>query len=76
NRAEETFEVQFDLSLYLALADHLQFVFQRCREGICIENPLSWEVRKFYPKEYQLGLDALQLVQERLGVELGKGEAS
>ncbi len=27
NRAEETLEVQFDLSLYLALADHLHFVF-------------------------------------------------
>ncbi|CYU28180.1 transcriptional antiterminator BglG [Streptococcus suis] len=76
NRAEETLEVQFDLSLYLALADHLHFVFQRCREGIFIENPLSWEVRKFYPKEYQIGLEALQLVQERLGLELGKGEAS
>ncbi len=59
NRAEETLEVQFDLSLYLALADHLHFVFQRCREDIFIENPLSWEVRKFYPKEYQIGLEAL-----------------
>ncbi|MGC4432567.1 transcription antiterminator BglG, partial [Streptococcus suis] len=28
------------------------------------------------PKEYQIGLEALQLVQERLGLELGKGEAS
>lgn len=76
NRAEETLEVQFDLSLYLALADHLHFVFQRCREGIFIENPLSWEIRKFYPKEYQIGLQSLDLVKEKLGLELEVAEAS
>lgn len=50
--AEEVLEIQFDLSLYVALGDHLNFVFQRSREGMALENPLSWEIRKFYPKEY------------------------
>ncbi|BDD43248.1 BglG family transcription antiterminator LicT [Streptococcus ruminantium] len=76
SEAEKVLKVQFDLSLYLALADHLHFVFQRCREGVTIENPLAWEVRKFYPQEYQIGLTALQLVKESLHLELGKGEAS
>ncbi|MGC4431494.1 PRD domain-containing protein [Streptococcus suis] len=55
-RAEEVLGVSFDLSLYLALGDHLHFVFQRSREGLSIENPLAWEIRKFNPKEYRLGL--------------------
>ena len=76
NKAEGVLGVQFDLSLYLALADHLHFVFERSHEGVSIENPLSWEVRKFYPNEYQIGLEALQLIKERLGLELGKVEAS
>ena len=76
NKAEGVLGVQFDLSLYLALADHLHFVFERSHEGVSIENPLSWEVRKFYPNEYQIGLEALQLIKERLGLELGKAEAS
>ena len=54
NKAEGVLGVQFDLSLYLALADHLHFVFARSHEGVSIENPLSWEVRKFYPNEYQI----------------------
>ena len=54
NKAEGVLGVQFDLSLYLALADHLHFVFERSHEGVSIENPLSWEVRKFYPNEYQI----------------------
>lgn len=76
SQAERVLEVQFDLSLYLALTDHLQFVFQRCREGLRIENPLSWEIRKFYPKEYQLGIKAVQYILEELEIDLGKGEAA
>lgn len=75
-RAEEVLGVSFDLSLYLALGDHLHFVFQRSREGLSIENPLAWEIRKFYPKEYRLGLEALDAIKENLGLELEKGEAS
>ncbi len=72
-RAEEVLGVSFDLSLYLALGDHLHFVFQRSREGLSIENPLAWEIRKFYPKEYRLGLEALDAIKENLGLELEKG---
>ncbi|HEP1810628.1 TPA: PRD domain-containing protein [Streptococcus suis] len=75
-RAEEVLGVSFDLSLYLALGDHFHFVFQRSREGLSIENPLAWEIRKFYPKEYRLGLEALDAIKENLGLELEKGEAS
>ncbi|WP_330848088.1 PRD domain-containing protein, partial [Streptococcus suis] len=60
----------------MALGDHLHFVFQRSREGLSIENPLAWEIRKFYPKEYRLGLEALDAIKENLGLELEKGEAS
>ncbi|HEP1785881.1 TPA: PRD domain-containing protein [Streptococcus suis] len=74
--AEEVLEIQFDLSLYVALGDHLNFVFQRSREGLALENPLSWEIRKFYPKEYQIGLRSLDLVKEKLGLELEVAEAS
>lgn len=76
NKAEKTLDVQFDLSLYLALADHLHFVFQRYQEGISLENPLSWEIRKFYPQEYQIGLESLQLIKEYLDLELENGEAA
>lgn len=75
-KAEDRLGVQFDLSLYLALADHLHFVFQRFREGIRLENPLSWEIRKFYPQEYQIGLDAVRLIKEKLQLDLGKEEAA
>lgn len=74
--AEQTLDIQLDLSFYIALGDHLNFVFQRSREGLEMENPLAWEVRKFYPQEYQIGLDSLDLIRDKLGLDLDKVEAA
>ena len=60
----------------MALGDHLHFALERTEQGLHLQNPLAWEIRKFYPKEYQLGLEALDLVQEKLGQTLDKSEAS
>lgn len=75
-RAEEVLETSFELSLYLALGDHLHYTLERSRQGLPLQNPLSWEVRKFYPKEYQLGLEALTLIEDELGEKLETSEAS
>lgn len=75
-RAEEVLHLHFDLSLYIALADHLHYTLERTAEGLTLKNPLAWEVRKFYPQEYQVGIEALDLVQKRLGRELPKDEAA
>ena len=76
HRAEERLETSFELSLYLALGDHLHYTLERNRQGIPLQNPLSWEIRKFYPREYQLGLEALALIQETLNEKLDPSEAS
>ncbi len=76
HKAEEALDTTFELSLYVALGDHLHFVLERTRQGFPLQNPLSWEIRKFYPKEYQLGVEALTLVKEKLGQTLDISEAS
>ena len=75
-RAEEVLHHHFDLSLYIALADHLHYTLERTVQGLALKNPLAWEIRKFYPQEYQVGIEALDLVQKRLGRELPKDEAA
>ncbi|MFU2194522.1 CAT RNA binding domain-containing protein, partial [Streptococcus pluranimalium] len=54
DRAEKALELTFDSHLHLSLTDHLHFMVVRVRQGVSISNPLAWEVRKFYPKEYQV----------------------
>lgn len=76
DRAETGLGQTFEASFYIALADHLHYAIERTREGLSLKNPLAWEVRKFYPQEYQLGLEALDVVAESLGVRLDEDEAA
>lgn len=75
-KAESVLDTSFEFSLYLSLGDHIHYALERSRQGLSIENPLAWEVRKFYPKEYQLGLETLDHIQEKFGISMEKSEAS
>ncbi|MGJ7438163.1 BglG family transcription antiterminator LicT [Streptococcus equinus] len=73
---QKVLNTTFDTAFYIALADHLHYTLQRNRENLTIQNPLSWEIRKFFPKEYQLGHDALKIIFEKLGIILPDDEIS
>ncbi|MCR5492945.1 MAG: PRD domain-containing protein [Streptococcus sp.] len=73
---QKVLNTTFDTAFYIALADHLHYTLQRNLENLTIQNPLSWEIRKFFPKEYQLGRDALKIIFEKLGVILPDDEIS
>lgn len=76
HQGQEKLGQTFDISLYIALADHLHYTIQRTREGLTLQNPLVWEVRKFYPEEFQLGKDTIELVKEKMTLQLADDEAA
>ena len=61
-------------NLVVCLADHLQYALERTGDGIAIENPLSHEVAFVYPREVELGRRGIELVGERMGVNLPESE--
>lgn len=61
-------------NLVVCLADHLQYALGRTGDGIAIENPLSHEVAFVYPREVELGRRGIELVSERMGVNLPESE--
>lgn len=61
--------------IYLTLTDHLDFAITRIQQGQILRNPLLWEIRKIYPKEYKIGLQAVEMVKEKLLVILPEDEA-
>ena len=75
HQGQEKLGQTFDISLYIALAD-LHYTIQRTREGLTLQNPLAWEVRKFYPEEFQLGKDTIELVKEKMTLQLADDEAA
>lgn len=62
-------------SLSIALCDHCHFAIERHQQGIPIRNVLKWEIKTLYPKEFSLGIEALELINQRLGVALPEDEA-
>lgn len=74
--AEALLQTKFEPSFFIALADHLHYAIERSREGISLQNPLAWEVRKFYPREYEIGKQALRLIANDLEVGLSDDEAA
>lgn len=70
---------QFDMKLmdhiYLSLTDHLSFAARRVREGIVLQNFYTLEMKKFNPQEFQVGEYAVNLMRERLELEIPADEA-
>lgn len=63
-------------TLYITLTDHINSALERDRAGIHLKNMMKLEVKKFYPKEYQVGRRAIQWIYEKSGVDLGDDEAA
>lgn len=74
--AEAVLQTKFEPSFFIALADHLHYAIERSKEGISLQNPLAWEIRKFYPREYEIGKQALRLIVNDLEVELADDESA
>lgn len=61
--------------VYISLIDHVHTAIVRFLEGVTVKNVLLWDIRRFYKEEYQIGLWALHLIEERFKVRLPEDEA-
>ena len=61
--------------IYITLTDHLNFALERHRNGLEFKNALLWEIKQFYHHEFMIGLEAIDMIQEQLGVRLPEDEA-
>ena len=62
-------------NIYLTLTDHISFAIQRMNNGLAYKNALLTEIKRFYATEYTIGVHALDIIKEKLEVELPIDEA-
>lgn len=72
--AAEKYGMQLRDHIYLSLTDHLAFAVKRQEENLAVPGYYSVNVRRFNPKEYDVGRYARELVKQELGVELPEEE--
>lgn len=63
-------------SLYITLTDHLHFAVERAVEGIHLPNPLRWDIKQIYPREYAAALIAVSMTEDMMDVKLEEDEAA
>lgn len=73
--AKENLGNQLNDNIYISLTDHLSYAIQRFEEGISFKNALLWEIKKYYQREFTIGLKALDIIESRLGIQLPEDEA-
>lgn len=61
--------------IYVTLTDHINNAIELYKEGINKPNIIVWEIKRFYPKEFEIGLKSLELIEDELGIKLPEDEA-
>lgn len=62
-------------NIYLTLTDHIDYAIERKKNGLPIKNALLWEIKRFYNHEFLIGKEALNIIQNKLGITLPEDEA-
>lgn len=75
SHAKDHLKLKLNQSIYVTLTDHINFAIERVSQGIEPQNALLWEIKRFYPQEFQLGIYALELIQDRPDILLPEDEA-
>lgn len=62
-------------NIFISLIDHISFAIERYNKGVILQNRLLWEVKKFYPEEFKVGLYAVEKINSILNINLPEEEA-
>lgn len=63
-------------NIVFTLADHIDFAVTRYKKNIKMDYPLQYDIQYMYEMEYDIGKQALKLINRELHVRLPKEEAS
>ncbi len=75
NYAEDIFNTKVSDSKVIALSDHIHSTLERYNSGVELKNNLLWEIKRFYPKEFTVGKEALDIINQQFGIKLPENEA-
>jgi transcriptional antiterminator len=67
-------DVPLNEHIHVALTDHISFAIKRIKQGLDLKNPFLVETKSLYPLEYEIAKEVVQMLNEKLDVELPEGE--
>lgn len=76
NYTENKLNTKLNTSIYFMLMDHLNFAVERYKKNINITNRVYWEIKNYYSEEFEVGVYALKLMNEKFQIDLPIEEAA
>ncbi|MDR2832300.1 MAG: PRD domain-containing protein [Streptococcaceae bacterium] len=73
--AQEKLTHKLNENAFIAIADHLNTSIIRQEQGIEVKNFLMWDIKRFYPKEFEISKKGLDYLNEHAGIFLPEDEA-
>lgn len=74
--AEKNMNKTLDESIHITITDHIYSAVQRYQRGLVLRNSMRWEIQRYYPQEYAVGLEAARMVRQALEVPFAEDEAA
>lgn len=72
----DSIETDFNPNVYFTLMDHILFAISRQKQDIVLTNPMHWEIKKIYTKEYAVSVQAVDLIRRELYPDFSQEEAA
>ena len=73
--AQKKLKVKTTSISYITLADHMASAVERTQKGVPLTNQMLNEIRRFYPREFAIGIKALEKTNELYNITLPIDEA-
>ena len=74
--AEEKLNTKLNENIYLTLTDHIGFSISRYENNLEMKNVMLWDIKRLHRDEFLIGVKALEIIKDRLGIELPEDEAA
>ncbi|GKQ42366.1 transcription antiterminator LicT [Companilactobacillus sp. RD055328] len=75
HNAENILNKKLNESIYISLSDHIHYSLKRYRDGESLTNAFVWDTKRYYPKEFAIGMQAVELINERFDINMSEDEA-
>ncbi|WP_294344677.1 PRD domain-containing protein [uncultured Clostridium sp.] len=70
--------IGYDLNdnILITLSDHISYMLKRMDEGMYFRNPLQYEIKQIYPKEYEFSKKAVEYLREKTNKNIPDSEVA
>lgn len=73
--AQRELNVTFSDVIYVGLTDHIHYALYRYKQNTPLKNYLLWEIKRFYPREFEAARKALKTIAYYENIWLPEDEA-